>query len=197
MTWAQRLLTVRGNKESPGALGGFMRGMLFLLCILLLPQPTLADVYRCEKNGKTRFQDVPCPGADSDSNKLALPKFAPAERQPDSKDAVKAPSAGATDTWPEKNRASYVSSFIRDCVKKQHEDAFSKYMTETQINEYCSCTAERIVATIPMDDFGKAFQAQDFGPLRPRQQAASDYCNEGLAKKWAREKARPRKEGKI
>lgn len=167
-----------------------MRGT-WLLLMLMLPTLVFADIYRCEKDGKPQFQDHPCIGVESRKLQAAPPPL-PGNAPPPS-----APLA-SSNAWPEKSRETFLGSFTRDCLAKRHQDIFSKrYWTETQMQEFCDCSSERIMQTTTMEDFGKAFQTQDYSAIQPKAQAASEFCIDGLSKKWARARQKPKKGDKI
>lgn len=85
---------------------------------------------------------------------------------------------------PKEEKEGFVKSFVPSCLTKQRKSPLSKYMTESQLHEYCYCAANRATDFISVEDFGRMIQTKDMEPMRSSVEAAGNYCIQVLSKKW-------------
>ena len=85
---------------------------------------------------------------------------------------------------PKETRDEFVTSFVTSCLTKQRQDPLSKYMTESQLSQYCYCSANRATDFITLEDLGRMLQTKNMEHLRTSVEAAGKYCIQVLMKKW-------------
>lgn len=85
---------------------------------------------------------------------------------------------------PKETKVDFVKSFAKSCLVKQHQNPLSKYMAESQLNEYCDCSANRATDFITLEDLGLFMKTKNMEPMRPHLEAAGEYCTQVLMKKW-------------
>lgn len=85
---------------------------------------------------------------------------------------------------PEQTKRDFIKSGVQSCLVKQRQDPMSKYMTESQLSEYCNCVMTRASDFITLEDVGLVLQTKSNTHLVPAMETASNYCTQMLLKKW-------------
>lgn len=87
----------------------------------------------------------------------------------------------------EQTKKDFIKVGVQTCLAKQRQDPLSKYMTESQLSEYCNCAMTRAYDFITLEDVGRMLQTKSNAHLVPVMETASNYCVQVLMKKWGYE----------
>lgn len=85
---------------------------------------------------------------------------------------------------PEETKQEFIKGGIQSCLVKQPEDPLSKYMTESQRREYCTCAITRASDFITNEDLVIFFQTKSNPHMISATEFASNDCLQMLLKKW-------------
>ncbi len=85
---------------------------------------------------------------------------------------------------PEQTKRDFIKSGVQSCLVKQRQDPMSKYMTESQLIDYCNCAMTRASDFITLEDIGRVLQTKSNAHLVPVMETAGNYCIQMLMKKW-------------
>jgi hypothetical protein len=85
---------------------------------------------------------------------------------------------------PEQIKRDFIKSGVRSCLVNQRQDPLSKYLKESQLNEYCNCAMTRASDFITLEDIRRVLQTKSHVHLVPVMETAGNYCSQMLIKKW-------------
>jgi hypothetical protein len=88
-------------------------------------------------------------------------------------------------------RAPYIKDFQPSCLVTLRTGALSRYLSEEQHAEYCSCAAVRSAETITLDEIRTWNRMRDRELLKPHMAAVDNYCLEKLIPLWLLTIVRP------